>query len=336
MDYLIAKVDSLIMVEGKEILKSERIKAKQKLNELEKELERLAEGNIIKKAIEVPDENAYTKEYRRKLYKELEEEKIKKEEEKNKPRDNPWNKVTDYDNKKLGVYRDDGEIRICNQGKYQFYIDENVKTGVVTFEIATPKHLTTTQIKVDLNVKYIRVEIKEKITQWRLENEIYTENAVIQRSQTSGHLLIKAFLISKGQFVDKGIDVKKLSSEVLLKENSTKLKEFIEKQTKQVLTEKYEKSGSSAKTKIYSSAGTNLRPIESLNIIDDMKKNVSSSSYPRKQLITYDNRTEVNDTSNKISDVKEIDSNLQPSTNVKLDMSEICKDVDLSEIPELD
>lgn len=71
------------------------------LIQMEEELLTLSESNKIKKEMEVPDENAYTKEYRKRLYKELEEERIKQEEEKKKNKTDTWNLSNDYDSKKL-------------------------------------------------------------------------------------------------------------------------------------------------------------------------------------------------------------------------------------------
>jgi protein TilB len=187
-------VPQLVFYNGNEILKSEKIKARQNKEKLEKELAQLAIDNVIKKEMDPDKENPnkYTKEYRRKLYKEMEEEKIKKEQEKTeKNKDNLWE--DDYKKEMASVYKDNGEIRICNQGKYEFFIEEDIfKTGMLTFELKLPKYMETNKIKVDLNPQYVRIEAKDKVTQLRFDNEILIEKATIQRSQTTGHLLIKA------------------------------------------------------------------------------------------------------------------------------------------------
>lgn len=174
-------------------MKSERIKASQNRENLERELSKISVDNIIKKEID-PDKdnpNKYTKEYRRKLYKEMEEEKLKKEEEKvEKSKKSYW---TDEPNKDLpSVYKDNGDIRVCNQGKYEFIIDEDyLRTGITTFELKLPKYMDTSHIKVDLNPQYVRVEAKGKLTQLKFSHEIKVEKSTIQRSQTTGHLVIK-------------------------------------------------------------------------------------------------------------------------------------------------
>lgn len=366
------------MIEGKEVVKSERIKAQQNLSQLESELQRLSEANIIKKQIEVPDENAYTVEYRKKLYREMEQERLKNEEEKKKSKDQDPYWKNDYNSKPLSVYKEDGEIRICNQGRYQFYIEENKPTGIMTFELAVPRHLDTSQIKLDLNVKYVRVEIKGKITQWRFDNEIYTEDALIQRSQTSGFLLIKAFMVGfEDKYLNKknitssvGVSVNKMLLEDDMNSNSKKdlsstdkrlylesslnkdsqLKKIIENQEK----EKKEKTFKKNKTIYYGNnsnsnniIGENLKPIDSLTVINNNNNNNSSSNNRNKsnnnnKLINYNSHNNfvanTKEGLNSIQEVKNQDSMINPEQMLKKkqQFEEIVKDVDLDEIPELD
>ena len=192
-DYIIAKIPQIKILNGTEILKSERIKASQIISHLEIELDKATIENVIKKEND-PDKNnpnKYTKEYRRKLYKELEEEKIQKEESKKKG--NISNIYDDTPKGKPSVYKDNGEIRICNQGKYEFKLDEDYfYTGITTFELKIPKYLDTSQILVDLNPQYIRIEVKDKVTQIKFDKEVNVEGSTIQRSTTTGYLLIKA------------------------------------------------------------------------------------------------------------------------------------------------
>ena len=71
-DYVIAKVSQLKRLDGEEITKSQRLAAKQRLNQLELELRHRAEQNIKKKQDQPQsdevNENSYTKESRVKLY----------------------------------------------------------------------------------------------------------------------------------------------------------------------------------------------------------------------------------------------------------------------------
>jgi protein TilB len=210
-DYVIASVPQLLLLNGVEILKSERIKAAQKFENLEKELTSASVENVIKKEND-PDKdnpNKYTKEYRRKLYLELEEDKLKKEEDK-KRNDKSWAYVEDFPTNEPSVYKDNGEIRICNQGKYDFFLDEDIFiTGIMTFELKLPKFLDTANIQVDLNPQYIRVKAKDKVTQLRFDHEVIVEKSTIQRSTTTGHLLVKAPIVGITPKVKKEDETKK-------------------------------------------------------------------------------------------------------------------------------
>lgn len=195
-EYIIAKVPQLTLLDGNEIFKSQRIKATQMLPMIEEELEQASEEHMIFKEND-PNKNnpnKYSVEYRRKLYKELEAEKLKREEEKNAKPPNAW----DFEEKKEppSVYNAKGEIRQCNQGKYEFKMDEDIyKTAMMTFELKLPKHLDTNKVKVDLNPQYIRIDTNGKIGQWKLDYEIIVEKATIERSTTTGALLIKAPIV---------------------------------------------------------------------------------------------------------------------------------------------
>ena len=52
--------------------------------------------------------------------------------------------------------------------------------------------MDNSQIKVDLNPNYVRVDVKGKITQWSFDNDIIVVKATVQRSTTTGVLEIKA------------------------------------------------------------------------------------------------------------------------------------------------
>ena len=95
-------------------------------------------------------------------------------------------------------------MRICNQGRYDVFLDEDIyTTAITTFRIKLPKFLDTSKIKVDLNPNYVRVDVNGKITQWRFDNDIIVEKATVQRSTTTGDLEIKAPMAFVKPRVDK-------------------------------------------------------------------------------------------------------------------------------------
>jgi len=206
-DYVIGRCPQIIIYDGNEVKKSERIKAREMMEFMEKELEKESKQHVIFKQNDPSekDPNKYSVEYRRNLYKDLEKEKLenerKRKEESSKPGlwDEPIIKEVPPP-----VYKENGEVRICNQGRYEVFLDEDIyTTAITTFRIKLPKFLDTSKIKVDLNPNYVRVDVNGKITQWRFDNDIIVEKATVQRSTTTGDLEIKAPMAFVKPRVDK-------------------------------------------------------------------------------------------------------------------------------------
>ena len=206
-DYVIGRCPQIIIYDGNEVKKSERIKAREMMEFMEKELEKESKQHVIFKQNDPSekDPNKYSVEYRRNLYKDLEKEKLenerKRKEESSKPGlwDEPIIKEVPPP-----VYKENGEVRICNQGRYDVFLDEDIyTTAITTFRIKLPKFLDTSKIKVDLNPNYVRVDVNGKITQWRFDNDIIVEKATVQRSTTTGDLEIKAPMAFVKPRVDK-------------------------------------------------------------------------------------------------------------------------------------
>lgn len=198
-EYVIARLPHLVLYNGNEIKKSERIKAIQMLSTIEHELDKASKEHIVFKQNDPNqnDPNRYSVEYRRKLYKDIENDRIRREQEKeesNKKSKSWWE--DDAPKEPPSVYKDNGEIRLCNQGKYDIKLDEDIfKTAMTTFSLKLPKYLDTSKIKVDLHPQYVRVDVNGKITQWRFDYDIVCEKATIERSTTTGVLEIKAPIV---------------------------------------------------------------------------------------------------------------------------------------------
>ena len=88
------------------------------------------------------------------------------------------------------MYNHQGEVRQCNEGKYEFHFTEDEEKDLITLELQVPRFLTTELIDVDLNPEYVRIDIKGKITQLRFPEEIIVEKSQVQRSQTTGFLVL--------------------------------------------------------------------------------------------------------------------------------------------------
>ena len=206
-EYVIGRCPQIIIYDGNEVKKSERIKAREMMDFMEKELERESKEHIIFKQNDPSekDPNKYSVEYRRKMYKELEKEKLENERKKKEESQKPslWNDPV-IKEVPPPVYKENGEVRICNQGRYDVFLDEDIyTTAITTFRMKLPKFLDTNKIKVDLNPNYVRVDVNGKITQWRFDNDIIVEKATVQRSTTTGILEIKAPMALVKPRIDK-------------------------------------------------------------------------------------------------------------------------------------
>jgi len=90
-EYIIGRCPQIIIYDGNEVKKSERIKAREMMDFMEKELEKESKEHVIFKQNDPSekDPNKYSVEYRRNLYKDLEKEKLenerKRKEESSKP-----------------------------------------------------------------------------------------------------------------------------------------------------------------------------------------------------------------------------------------------------------
>lgn len=219
-EYIIARVPQLTLYNGNEILKSERIKAAQILPMMEEELEKASKEHIIFKENDPKqkDPNHYSVEYRRKLYKDIEEDRLKREKEKAESSKKASLWEDDEKKEPPSIYKDNGEVRICNQGRYEYTLNQDTyKTGLTTFSIKLPKYLDTSKIKLDLNPQYIRLDINGKITQLRFENEIICEKATVERSTTTGVLEMKAPIV--GCKPKEDISPKPIKTDFSIKKN---------------------------------------------------------------------------------------------------------------------
>merc|ERR1712098_520764 len=101
-----------------------------------------------------------------------------------------------------GVYNTRGEIRQCNEGKYDFIMDDETDPTMIIFELAVPKYLDTTALDVDVNPQYVRCVVKDKVTQLKLPAEVRADAAKVQRSRTTGSLRVEMPLAEPGRVRD--------------------------------------------------------------------------------------------------------------------------------------
>jgi len=96
------------------------------------------------------------------------------------------------------ITKKDEGIKQCNQGKYQFWFEEEASTNKddsskrrgtsLIMRVAIPKYLSTSLIDVDIHPTYVSIVIKSKILRVILPVEVLSSQAVARRSQASGYL----------------------------------------------------------------------------------------------------------------------------------------------------
>lgn len=193
--YTVAQLPRLKQLDGQIILPTERIIARQRLPELQQDLELAVQASLARKASQAGkpvSAGAYTKESRNEMYFELAAQKEEKERNERRrmgtepkpPREIP------------SAYNARGEIRQCNEGKYDFNISDDIEPGKVVFELSVPKYLDTSAMEVDVNPLYVRVVVRDKVTQLKLPAEVRPDTSVVKRSRATGHMLIVMPMVS--------------------------------------------------------------------------------------------------------------------------------------------
>jgi protein TilB len=168
--YIIARVSQLKRLDGEEITKSQRLEARQRLKELQAMLKVAVEESLEKKRTMDPEEykQSYTKESRVEAYEQLQRQ---KEESEAKSKENSmFSDFREFDEsfKKKpipSVYTPQGDIRQCNEGRYEFQFSESDDGTCILFELKLPRFMDTSLVNVDLHPLYVRLDIKGKITQ---------------------------------------------------------------------------------------------------------------------------------------------------------------------------
>lgn len=212
--YVVARLENLQFLDGTEIKRSERIIALQQLPALTAQLGGLAQqigkerqrqkqddGGNDDKSSYISDEarTQHNPRTRTKISNELYDQKIAKEKQasantvKNKGEKEWEEEHRDAVEKARGREEESTrmDIKQCNQGKYNFWFEEErSKSGVETLilRVDIPKHLSTSLIDVDIHPTYASIIIKNKILRVMLPVEVKLDGVVARRSAASGKL----------------------------------------------------------------------------------------------------------------------------------------------------
>ena len=216
-EIIVAVVDQLVILDGKEILPSERISSKQNYDDNVSQLEAMIEELQARRDRMTPQdlENTYTKEYRKKIYQEAAQEKAKEEESKPKP-----------EKKKVpSKYLLSGEMRQCNEGKYEFALLEYEDPKYTIFTIQLPRFMDTSLISTEIYPNFISLMIKDKLTQIKLWEEVMTTPIELKRSSTTGELFIKLQKIKYDEVIARRINGEKEKAKQKSEANKAEINE---------------------------------------------------------------------------------------------------------------
>lgn len=194
-EYIMARVPTIGRIDGDEVTKSMKMAATQKFDMMAKDLVMASRARIEKKLIDDQsgaNENAYSAKFRKDCY--LEQLQRTEESDKKGKENSMFKDYNDFNEtlKKgpIGIYNKNGDIRQANEGKYEWRFEESQDKTCVIFEIKIPKYLDTGSLDVDLQPNYIRMDIKERITQLKIPEDILVEKSKVQRSTSTGWLQI--------------------------------------------------------------------------------------------------------------------------------------------------
>ena len=267
--YVIAQLPNLQYLDGQEIKRSERISASQQLPVLMAQLRELAQQRAEKRQQQqlkqdddetsssyISDEakTQHNPETRTKISNESYEQKMAKDKQvsentvKHKG-EKEWEeehkdavaveKARAIEDKKTSRSKKDN-IKQCNQGKYNFWFEEErSKTGVETLilRVDVPKHLSTSLIDVDIHPNHVVVVIKNKILRLILPVEVSLRGAVARRSTSSGNLEVVMPKMDPNEIIVVGL------SDSRTKNAKASTSSRSKSATKSVLTRKRENLG---------------------------------------------------------------------------------------------
>ena len=113
----------------------------------------------------------------------------------------------------ISVYNLQGDVRQCNEGRYEFLFQESKDKTCILLEVQIPRFMDTSLVNVDLHPNYVRLDIKGKITQLKFDEEVLVDKSKIQRSQTTGGLLLTMPKASISEYEAKNMRMKKILDE---------------------------------------------------------------------------------------------------------------------------
>lgn len=141
----------LVVLDSQEITPKERIAAGQDfealMGELEQQVEKKRLEDLNKSAEE--KEKEYNADARHKMYKEMQEEEQKKQDARKEKKQEP--------KAPSSMYNKEGELRQCNEGRYEYKLREWEDPELSYFEMAIPLFIDTSQLEFELFPFFVSV-----------------------------------------------------------------------------------------------------------------------------------------------------------------------------------
>jgi protein TilB len=198
--FVVAMLPQLQRLDGTEVSRTERIQATQRFRGLRAELRELADAKRVEKGlpkvepVRDPDDDTeeWSPEARVRMYRELAEQKEAQEKSRrvNEPPDRNAAKEQAEAIERIRAREASGAIRQCNEGRWEFSLEEEDGHGRCVLRIPVSRFLDTSLIDVDVNPTYVSVVIKGKVFRILWPEEVKAMEGKCQRSQTSGELMV--------------------------------------------------------------------------------------------------------------------------------------------------
>ncbi|GLV39447.1 touch insensitive larva B [Carabus blaptoides fortunei] len=193
--YLIQKLPQLRSLDGREITRTERLEAAQMFDVSETNIlrdqakylklrseQRARLAGLYKKNVSDNvhwrEESEHCPEVRLEMARRYQKTKLEEKQAEDKKLNKPET-----------LFSKDGRPLNVNQPKLNFNLVEN--PDMLELQLEVYKYLDTELLKVDLNPMYVTINVKGRIFQLVFPEDINVDNSVIQRSSTTGHLLLR-------------------------------------------------------------------------------------------------------------------------------------------------
>eukprot|EP01029_Cantina_marsupialis_P025275 TRINITY_DN6670_c0_g1_i1.p1 TRINITY_DN6670_c0_g1~~TRINITY_DN6670_c0_g1_i1.p1 ORF type:complete len:455 (+),score=118.62 TRINITY_DN6670_c0_g1_i1:79-1443(+) len=202
--YLIARLPQLNVIDGKEITLTERIMSEHLLEDLEKQLDILAEArqrelDAKARVEEEFDEDAWTPEARTHMYREMAEHKEEKETQRKQNQYEPRDFEQEHEEavKRARERKRNGRIRQCNEGNFKFSVEDDDGNNNCVLRLSLPRFLNSALIDTDVHPDHVVVVAKNKRFCILWPEEVHSEKTKAERSTTTGELKLIAPKVSE-------------------------------------------------------------------------------------------------------------------------------------------